>query len=430
LISIREFDEKYGRQVLIGAVLLIWGAILWSILANGYLETWYRWGIPAKLPPFVDFRLIPGSAETFRAGIDPAVSNPNDPRGRIFNYPKIWYLLFYTGISQDDTIWICIVLLVLFFLIVCAFPERMRVRDALMTLGIVFSPACVLLYERGNVDLIIFILCGLVILSLGRSPGFAASILSFGAFLKFFPFFGATVFFDDNKSKFYKMFVASTIALAIYLAFSFDSVMTAWSLTERGTFISYGVYVVFDLLHAYLQYYLIRILSEAQLQTAMNLLPHLISGMLLAGLSIPAAKERGAFNVSSQRNLAAFRMGASIYVGTFLLGNNWNYRLAFLIFAVPQLAQWFFTVPSKNRWLFLGILIALFVSCWESMIIQFWLGLFDGEFMLQLSIFDEIMNWLLFAGLAYLLIASAPAWFRTLSWNPFGRETLANVIAT
>jgi hypothetical protein len=32
-------------------------------------------------------------------------------------------------------------------------------------------------------------------------------------------------------------------------------------------------------------------------------------------------------------------MGASIYVGTFLLGNNWDYRLAFLMIFNKRMQQ-------------------------------------------------------------------------------------------
>ena len=144
-MNIKEFDEKYGKKTLVGAVLLIWSLIILSFFTRGYIETWYLWNFPAKMPPFSDFRLIPSSIETLRAGGDAALSNPADPRGHIFNYPKIWYLLLYTGITQNDTIWICTVLIVLFFLVVLAFPEKPRVRDTVLLLAVAFSPACMLL---------------------------------------------------------------------------------------------------------------------------------------------------------------------------------------------------------------------------------------------------------------------------------------------
>lgn len=60
-----------------------------------------------------------------------------------------------------------------------------------------------LLYERGNVDLIFFILVGLIILPLSRWPAVAIGILSLASFFKFFPFFGIAGLLQENKKKYY-----------------------------------------------------------------------------------------------------------------------------------------------------------------------------------------------------------------------------------
>ena len=72
----------------------------------------------------------------------------------------------------------------------------------------------------------------------------------------------------------------------------------------------------------------------------------------------------------SERNLAAFRMGASIYVGTFLLGNNWDYRLAFLV--LVSLNWWNGCVPPKEHSViasWLSLILVLF-SCWHFWIME------------------------------------------------------------
>jgi hypothetical protein len=419
-----RFGLKNGKTILIAAGLLIWVAIIWSFFANGYLQTWSLWQVPAKTPIFLDFRLIPGSAETFRSGIDPAVSNPNDPLERLFNYPKIWYLLFNTGISQGDTVWICIVLLILFFLTVFAFPEKLRVRDTLLLLVIVFSPACMLLYERGNVDLIFFILTGLMILTLSRWPVVAIGILAVASFFKLFPFFAIAGFLQENKKRFYVLSSTAAAIFLCYLVFSVDSLKASWQLTWRSTDISYGVYIIFDLLHDYVRFYLLQIVPENQIQAVLAILPHLTAFVVLAGMFFLAIRQKISFPISSERNLVAFRVGAAIYVGTFLLGNNWNYRLAFLIFLIPQLSQWLFASPRKHRWMYWGMFAVIFVSCWNMLIGYAFLKIFPGDYEFRLLIFDEVANWGVFAGLAFLLFASAPAWFRSLSWNPFAQEKI------
>jgi hypothetical protein len=414
-MDIQKIDENYGKPFLIASVLIIWAVIIWSIFANGYLETWYTWEFPAKLPPFLDFRLIPSSAESFRAGFDPAVENPYEPRSRIFNYPKIWYLVFYTGITLDDTIWISITMLVIFFLIVLAFPEKIRVRDAIIMLGLIFSAACMLLYERGNVDILIFILCGLTLLSAVRYPAWSVTILSFAAMLKLFPFFGVTVFLQENKNRFFRLFLPTTLIFLVYIILTFESLKVSWNLTERGTFMSYGVYVGFELFYAYIRYYLLKVMPEDQILSVVKFAPHLLALTLLVFVFLLALRNRRSlFTVISERNLAAFRMGASIYVGTFLLGNNWDYRMVFLIFAMPQISQWLFGANSKYRWLSLGSLVALFTSSWATVLTSFYKVLIDPDYLLPYQIFDETMTWVLFAILTYLLMVTAPAWLWSL----------------
>ncbi|RJP53023.1 MAG: hypothetical protein C4586_02095 [Anaerolineaceae bacterium] len=417
-MTLKEFNEKYGRVVLIVAVVIIWALILWSMWANGYVETWSLWKIPTVMPPFIDFRLIPSGAEAFRSGFDPAVSNPNDPAEHIFNYPKIWYVFFYTGITQADTIWICIILIVLFFATLFAFPDKLFTVDALMMLAVVFSPACILLYERGNVDLVFFILCGLTILLVSRSPVWAVIVLSLASFFKFFPFFGVSVFLQKDRNKFFKPFMASILIFAGYISFNINSLSASWNLTQRGTFLSYGVFVIFDILYAYVRYYLLQIFSESQAEVMIKVMPYLVALFLLASLFLLGTRVKDGYESNSERNLAAFRVGASIYVGTFLLGNNWDYRLAFLIFTIPQLSRWMFASNSRRRWLISGVFAAILISCWYAVIRHHILLAFGGDYELQFSIFDETVNWILFGGLTYLLVASVPKWFRTFDWFP------------
>lgn len=409
-MNLTEFNKNYGKQTLIIGSILIWAYIIWSFFINGYINTWNQWHIPAVLPSFSDFRLIPSGAETFRSGIDPAVSNPKDPSGHIFNYPKIWYLFFYTGITQDDTVWLSTLLIILFFLTAFSFAEKLYVVDSVFTLAIVFSPAAMLLYERGNVDLVFFILCGLSILLLVRSPNWTVFILSLAAIFKFFPFFGVGIFLQENRKNFYKYFFVSLIIFLFYIALSFDSLTAAWKLTVRENVNSYGVYIAFDLLKDQFRYYLLQVISRNYVHTTFKWLPYLVAGSFLLAAFFMGAKRKESLQTDSDRNLTAFRMGALIYVGTFLLGNNWDYRLTFLIFTIPQLSRWVFLLNSKERWLIAGIFFSLLFSCW-SMFINYYM------------LFDETMNWILFGGLAYLFIASAPEWFRTFKWFSHIKQT-------
>ena len=95
--------ESHGKLLLIGASVLMWLFLLMLFITLGQGNTWHLWKIPMWKMCFMDFRLIPGSAESFRHGFEPSVKNPYDPNLRIFNYPFFWRLFFYTGITLADT---------------------------------------------------------------------------------------------------------------------------------------------------------------------------------------------------------------------------------------------------------------------------------------------------------------------------------------
>lgn len=409
--------ENKGKSLLVAGIVLMW--VFLGILFNwyGYEETWQLWGVPTEMPPFKDFRLIPGSAESFRNGFEPSITNPGDPNGRIFNYPAFWRLFFYTNITQDDTVWIVVLMLVLFFLGVILFPNRLSIPGAFWMLLIVFSPASMLLYERGNADLIVFLLCVLVILAVGYSANLTMGLILFGAVVKMFPFFGITVLLSESKRRFYLFAVAGVIFMVVYSILTFNSQSAAWNTTMRGDGISYGAFVLITRFNYYAQHYLPDFLSFSQW---MLLFEGLALVLILLAV-IPAVRNSSPLLSSSDRNLAAFRMGASIYVGTFLLGNNWDYRLAFLVFVIPQLSEWFHLENGRRRRIAIGVMTAVILSCWH---IVFLIDIpfipFENEID-RIVLFDELINWLLLMGLSYLLLASVPDWLRQDLQKLFGR---------
>jgi len=384
--------------------------MLVSFKYYGYEETWQLWNVPTIMPPFLDFRLIPGSAESFRRGFEPTIKNPDDPTHRIFNYPAFWRIFFYTNITQDDTIWISISMIVLFFIGVFLFPDKLRMIDAIAMLLVVFSPASMLLYERGNVDLIVFLICVLIILAGDYSPNLTAILLMFGSVVKLFPFFGVSVLLRESRSKFLWLFGVCSAFLLTYLSITIDSVKASWNLTMRGDGLSYGTNILITRYGVSISKILAQWLPEPIIQVLLNYGPLAIALVLILIVFIFAMRKQTSLEISSERNLAAFRMGASVYVGTFLLGNNWDYRLAFLVLVVPQLMFWLWSGDKKYRMIAgMGVGTVL-ISCWYLVISH--LNLLDNSVKFWL-IFDETVNWLLFAILAHLIFASAPDWVKT-----------------
>ncbi|PWB71646.1 MAG: hypothetical protein C3F07_13770 [Anaerolineales bacterium] len=400
--------ENRGKSLLIAGIVLMW-LVLWALFAGyGYSETWELWGVGAHPPIFRDFQLIPGSAESFRHGFEPTIENPYDPGQRIFNYPAFWRLFFYTGITTDDTVWIVVIMFVLYFAGVILFPQKLTIPGALLMLLVVFSPASMLLYERGNADLFVFFICAMIVLASRYSANLAAALIVFGAIVKMFPLFGITTVLKESKQRFYRLAIVSILFMLVYGVLTFRSQSAAWNTTMRGDGASYGSFVLFTRLGDYLKEISPLSLSDGQWQVLFEGLALIL--VLIAG--IIAVREANPLEGLYAGNLAAFRMGASVYVGTFLLGNNWDYRLAFLAFVIPQLSEWLFIRDKKFRWITIGVVLVTLLTAW-GFLVQFDLPFIPlKDPVNRIFVVDEFINWLLVPGFTYLLVASFPPWLR------------------
>jgi hypothetical protein len=87
-------------------------------------------------------------------------------------------------------------------------------------------------------------------------------------------------------------------------------------------------------------------------------------------------------------------MGALVYVGTFLAGNSFDYRLVSLLLVVPLLLCW-----SKDR-----TCGKLPVGTLTTVVLSLWIGALSR----QLHLWDEVASWALAAMLLILLAQSAP----------------------
>lgn len=416
--------NNYGRLLLIGITLLLWLLIIILFKAYGYEETWKLWNVPVLSPHFLDFRLIPGSAESFANGFEPSVVNPFDPYQRIFNYPAFWRLFFYTGITQADTIWISVLMIVLFFIGVFLFPERLTVTGAIGMLLVVFSPACMLLYERGNVDLIIFFMSTMIVLAEGYSIYVAVALLIFSMIMKLYPFLGVSIFLKESKTKFIGLFSVCTLVLLFYMSVTSESVSAAWNFTIRGNRASYGTNIFVDKYEGAVSRVLALWFSTPQVDWLLKYGPLVAAILLIFVVGIIAVNNKTSPEILSDRNLTAFRMGASIYVGTFLLGNNWDYRLAFLILTVPQLFDWAWAADKRHRNITFAGIFFIMASCWHFAILSTsFLNFFESSGRMWF-IFDEVCNWLLFATFAYLLVVSLPDWAKDQFSNLFSKRYL------
>ncbi|MBM3263562.1 MAG: hypothetical protein FJY97_09100 [candidate division Zixibacteria bacterium] len=114
---------------------------------------------------------------------------------------------------------------------------------------------------------------------------------------------------------------------------------------------------------------------------------------------------------SDPKNIDSFRMGSGIYIGTFLLGSNCDYRLVFLLFTIPHIIYFMKYFSGYVSRISKMLVFAIVISTWHLFWSQFFsLFPFGRE---SAYVLEECMNWLIFFGLIYLVSYSAPDWIKS-----------------
>lgn len=395
-----------GRRLYL--LLLLGGAALVPLLAAelGPGRAFSLWNVPVLAPGFADARAVTAGAESWRAGHDPLITNPADPWRRVLNYPRVWQYAARLGLAQRHTVPVALAMIIAFVTGLALLGDRVDRLSALALAAAIFSPAVMLGIERANVCLLIFFLCAAALFALRRSPPAAAALLTVAGLLKYYPFLGLVCLARAPRRTFLRAAGAAALVGAVYLALTWRDVWLVLKGIDRGTFVSYGASVGW------------MAAREAGAARGVVIAIAAVSALLLAGVALLAwrAWRRGVAVVAPAQVQAAhldgFRLGAAIYAGTFLLGNNWDYRLMFTLFCVPQLAEWAQGLAGAAARVPRGLarltLAALLVSLWMQFLFRFARFLPGGGYaMLAL---DELANWTLLGGLVYLLAGTLPRW--------------------
>ena len=367
----------FALTLLIAEVFYFAGASAWRI-----------WNIPTLQPSFVDARILTASAESYRLGFDPESNNPRDPYRRLFNLPALWKVLFLTPLKQSETAAIAGFCIACYWVSVLIFLSRIELTSFWVVTLAGFTPPAMLAIERGNVDLLIFFSCIMVLLASEVSGASTSLLLILASALKLYPIFGIVTLFKFDRRSFVRFSFFALITSGIIFAFDIPNLRHVFENTEVGSDLSFGSGV--------LPLYVQAVSGSHQLYLLAGLLANLvIFSIFLAGLFF-AGRVNANVPVSNPFQLSAFRLGAGIYVGTFILSSNWDYRLIFLIFTLPQLVEWMKKNPVAKFTLYFVLLSLVYL--WVTLVSPL------------AYLLDEFSNWIVFAGMLYLLMISLPDW--------------------
>jgi glycosyl transferase family 87 len=364
----------------------------------GYEKTWRLWNIPTLEPYLYDARVITAGAEAHALGYDPLINNPGFTR---MNYPRVWQLLFYLGIDQSDTIYFGLVFAALFFFGVFLIARNIDRPTAWLMTCAIFSPAVLLGLERGNCDLLVFFLLALAVYLVKKSRVGTAIVIAFAFLLKLFPVFALAVFLRENKKVFRAIMVSSIVLCGIYAMVMLGDLRLIREATPKPQNLAYGVDVAWT-----------EVMNHHFLHAAVALrIVSYLAVVLVAAFSLFHAGWRVDAESDCDGHMDSLRVGAASYIGTFLLGGNWDYRLMILLLVIPQLMSWRRSPSKSVRYTTTTTLVCVIISLWSWFARRLLAHLLPVSFLL-----DLFSKWIVFSGLMYLFVYSCPNWLKL--WLP------------
>lgn len=406
-----------GRFLVIAAVLGYFGLLYVANFFVPYHNFWWRLGVPAATNPFIDLAAVLGAFDCDR--LTEEVSLTNNSCFNQISYPSSWSSLTWLGLEQRDTIFWGVFFALIFYGITLIIIGRLNYQEAVVYALILCSPPVMLLVERGNVDIVIYSWLGVALMIIKNSRALifrlcAYLLIFFWGVVKLFPIFGLAVIIKEKRNLFLFLSAIFTTAFITYFLASIGQLKTISSVHDGRIWYSFGYKVLFGAV----TYILSKLTSgETDLKNTIIYMMYII--MILFTMSILTRFLLSKFKIfrewlrsdfvsaDSSKSLDKspyidyFRLAAAIHLGNFLvIGMLYDYKLTFLIFALPQILDWIKQENQLSLPASMG-LVAMVATFYASPFLYPWLV-------------DEMINWLLAANLLYMAILSMPEWLKSL----------------
>jgi hypothetical protein len=306
------------------------------------------WGVDPYRVPFVDVETVLSAIRCMHEGIDVFKSNPCDPVRRVFDYSPLWLLLAYFPVTEAWTMPTGFIGVLSFIASLVLLPAgRSRLAVLLISLAAI-SPAVVFGAERGNNDLVLFVLAAVAASALCRTPGLR--LLGYGAallagLLKYYPMTLLMMATREKPARFFAVATACTLLLAVFILTMGHELTRALQLIPGGGWFGdmFGAKMLGGGLGR--QYWI-----SPEAQTAVRISMTVIA--FAAGLALAF---RQSMTATLERLTDLERMsllaGGLLILSCFFTAQNIGYRAMHLVLVIPALtalahtgAGWIWTV--------------------------------------------------------------------------------------
>jgi|GEM_PF-2234992 len=355
-------DKIDFRFLPFSLVLLYILALLCSEFFLGSYAVIGRYFRIYPIPYFVDLEILLCGIDAIREGTNPYAALCFE-REAYFNYPYIWgFLSIFPFITAANHIYIGLSLIILFFLSLYFFIGKLCFKHALFYAAIFVSPAVMLGLERGNSDVIIFLTLMLIPLLVYKSKILSSILILCTSMLKLFPI-GALIGVCNNPQKNLTksvwLFIGVVISFLIYIYLTLDSIIQVSDKTPRPyKEASYGL--------GGMPSFIVSFFKVSADQSKWYFLGFTLLGLMLFLIIFKYLNKKVSLpKIEQNAKGSAYLMGSGIFLMTCLIGYNWEYRLIFLIFTLPQILKW----GKEFRILKIAFLFAFLLLAWCSLIL-------------------------------------------------------------
>lgn len=311
-------------RVLPAGVVCVYLGIVFLI---GAPAGWRDLGVPGEKPSFLDLRSVTTAWDCERRGIDVLPRNPCDPQQRPANYPRFWLLPRWLGLGEAATVPIGIVMAIVLLTVISLTPRDGSLARVAAFSAFLVTPGVMLGVERGNVDILLVCLLVLAAYLFSQPSGRVASALFIlaASILKLFPIFATPLLRGQPRRNAALMIGGVLIAFAAYVAATFDDIRTILRAVPKAGSYSYGL----DIL-------------GHPVSRVVGISDRFVWDALLAGVALVAAilLIRHVAPVAAPRfEVDAFVAGTSVFVLSYVFFRSFDYRLSFLLLALPLLLR-------------------------------------------------------------------------------------------
>jgi hypothetical protein len=410
-----------GRLLVIAALLGYFGLLYLANFFVPYHKFWRKLGVPAAENPFIDLAAVLGAFDCDR--LTGEVSLTNNSCFNQISYPSSWSLLTWLGLGQRDTIFLGVLFALIFYVITLMIIGRLNYQEAIVYALILCSPPVMLLVERGNVDIVIYswLGVGLMIIKNSRALIFrlcAYLLIFFWGVIKLFPIFGLAVIIKEKRNIFLFLSAIFAAAFITYFLASIEEMKTiSQAFDVESVWFRFGHQALFLKVKTFLLNLSLSTGGETDIKKTLRYMMYIIMSLLTLlvltrvllskfkifkeWLSSDFVSADSGKSLDKSQYIDYFRLAAGIYLGNYLvIGLVMDYKLTFLIFALPQILDW---IKQENQLSLSSsmALVAIVVTFYASPFLHPWA-------------IDEVINLLLFANLLYMAVLSMPEWLKSL----------------